>query len=294
MAFGIRSRRTVLITGATGKQGGAVLRHLLGNKNFKLRAMTRKPSSDAARLISRLGADLVQADLDDENSLRAALNGAWGVFAVQTRESGVEREEEQGKRIARLARELDVQHFVYSSVASAPLNTGIPHFDNKWRIEQTVRALNFPTWAIMRPVFFMENLTSSWFLRSDKLVTALKPETVLQMVAVDDIGRFGALLIDRAGQMSGSEIEIAGDTATMPQVAELLGRALHRKVDYLRIPIEEVRKSSPEYALMLEYFDRVGYGVDIAGLEKKLGFRMTKLPEWVRLHVIGSVTAKAS
>ena len=98
-------------------------------------------------------------DLDDEASLRKALAGAWGVFAVQnTWEAGVEKEEEQGKRQARLAREAGVQHYVYSSVGSAHKNTGIPHFDNKWRIEETVRGLNFPSHVVLRPVFFMENL----------------------------------------------------------------------------------------------------------------------------------------
>jgi len=88
------NEKTILITGATGKQGGATLRHLAKRGGFKLRAMTRKPDSDAAKAVAALGAEVVQGDLDDAASLERALAGAWGVFAVQnTWEAGVEREE---------------------------------------------------------------------------------------------------------------------------------------------------------------------------------------------------------
>jgi uncharacterized protein YbjT (DUF2867 family) len=126
------TEKTVLITGATGKQGGATARALAG-KGFNIRAMTRKPDGDAAKAVAEAtGAELVRGDLNDEASLKNALKGAWGVFAVQnTWEAGIAGEEEQGKRIARLAREAGVQHYVYTSVGSADRKTGIPHFDNK-------------------------------------------------------------------------------------------------------------------------------------------------------------------
>jgi uncharacterized protein YbjT (DUF2867 family) len=131
--------KTILITGATGKQGGATLHNLLG-KGFQLRALTRKPDSEAARALSGNGVEVVRGDLNDAASLAAALAGAWGVYAVQnTWEAGVTLEEEQGKRIAQLARDAGVQHFVYSSVGSANRDTGIPHFENKSRVEETVR-----------------------------------------------------------------------------------------------------------------------------------------------------------
>lgn len=93
--------RIVLITGATGKQGGAVARHLAG-KGFTIRAMTRKPGSDAARALTAAGATVVAGDLDDPASLETALTGAWGVFAVQnTWEAGVQGEEAQGSPLSR-------------------------------------------------------------------------------------------------------------------------------------------------------------------------------------------------
>jgi len=83
------------------------------------RGLTRKPDSERATALSGNGVDIVQGDLDDEATLRSALAGAWGVFGVQnTGEAGVEREEAQGKRLATLAREAGVQHYVYTSVGS--------------------------------------------------------------------------------------------------------------------------------------------------------------------------------
>ena len=157
------NEKTILITGATGKQGGATLRHLAKRGGFKLRAMTRKPDSDAAKALAALGRrGGARATLDDAASLERAFAGAWGVFAVQnTWEAGVEKEEEQGKRVAKIARDKGVQHFVYTSVGSADEGTGIPHFENKFRVEQTIKQLGFPSHVILRPVFFMENLPSA-------------------------------------------------------------------------------------------------------------------------------------
>lgn len=273
--------RTVLITGATGKQGGATARALAG-KGFRLRAMTRKPDSDAARAVaSETGAEIVRGDLDDAASLKEALEGAWGVYAVQnTWEAGVVKEEEQGKRIANLAKDAGVQHFVYSSVGSAHRKTGIPHFDNKSRVEDTVRNLAFPSHVILRPVFFMENLISPWFLNGDNLYTALQPETKLQMIAVADIGQYGARAFTEAERLSRREIDLAGDAATMPEVVAALSKGLGRTITLVQIPMSEVRKNSEDFAVMLEWFERVGYDADIAGLAREFGIRPTKLAEW--------------
>jgi len=281
--------RTILITGVTGHQGGAVARALKGS-GLHLRGMTRKPDSEAAVALAGQGVEIVKGDLDDEASLRRALSGAWGVFGVQnTWEAGVEREEEQGKRLAKLAREAGVEHYVYSSVGSANQKTGIPHFDNKWRVEETVRGLRFPSHAIIRPVFFMENLLTPFSLQGSTLAMALDPGTKLQMIAVDDIGWFGARAFTDAAALNGREIDIAGDVRTMPQVAETLTEALGRPITFARTPIEQVRQFSQDMALMLEWFERVGYSVDIAGLEREFGHKFKKLPDWARSHAPESV-----
>src|SRR6476660_6426301 len=276
--------RTILITGVTGKQGGAVAK-ALESSGFRLRGLTRKPNCQKAAALTRQGIDIVKGDLDDEAPLRRALAGAWGVFGVQNAgEAGVEREEAQGKRLATLAREAGVEHYVYTSVGSADGRTGIPHFDNKWRIEETVRGLRFPSHVILRPVFFMENLLAPFSLQGDTLSAALGPGTKLQMIAVDDIGWFGARAFTDAAALNRREIDLAGDVRTMSESATILTEALGRPIAFAQTPIEQVRQYSEHTALMLEWFERVGYSADIAGLEGEFGRALTKLPDWARRH----------
>ena len=276
------TERTILITGITGKQGGAVARALKGS-GFKLRGMTRKPDSDHAKAFARDGVEIVTGDLDDEASLKKALAGVWGVFAVQnTWEAGVEKEEEQGKRQARLAADAGVRHYVYSSVGSAQKDTGIPHFDNKWRIEEVVRELKFPSHVVLRPVFFMENLLAPGTMNGDTLALAVKPDTKLQMVAVEDIGFFGARAFTDAAGMNGRAIDLASDELTLPEAAAVLSDAFGRTITFTSVPNDQVRKFSEDAAIMFEWFDRIGYSADIEGLKRDYGFKPTTLPEWAK------------
>ena len=271
--------KVIAISGATGQQGGATARELAG-KGFTIRALTRKPDSDAAKALRAQGAEIAQVELDDEASIRKALQGAWGAYAVQnTWTAGVEGEEAQGHRFAKIAKDVGVQHYVYASVASADRNTGIPHFENKFRVENTIRGLNFPSYAIIRPVFFFSNLPSPWFLNGDKLVSALNPATRVQMIDVADIGKYGALAFTDP-RFKNLEIDIAGDEVTLPQAADAIGNSLGRKIEYLQIPISEVRKNSDDFAKMLEWFEAVGYDVDIEGNAKVYGVKPTRLNEW--------------
>ena len=156
----------------------------------------------------------------------------------------MEREEAQGKRLATLARAVGVEHFVYTSVGSADKRTGVPHFDNKWRIEEIVRGLRFPSHVILRPVFFMENLVAPFSLQGSTLAWALGPETKLQMIAVDDIGWFGARAFTHATALNGREIDLAGDVRTMPEAAEFLTKTLGRPIAFAQTPIEQVRQTA--------------------------------------------------
>jgi uncharacterized protein YbjT (DUF2867 family) len=273
----------ILITGATGQQGGAVARELLA-AGHKVRAMTRRPDSAPARALTALGAEVVTGDLDDPASLRRALQGAWGTYAVQnTWEAGVVKEEEQGLRFAELAREAGLTHFVYASVGSAHRKTGIPHFDNKARIEARVQALGFPSWIILRPVFFMDNFLGGWFkpgIDQGRLAMGIKPATRLQMIAVPDIGKYGREAFVQHQRFAGRAYDLAGDELTMPETAAILSKVTGRKVTHVQVPIEEVRQGSEDYAIMLEWFDAVGYDADIVGRAREFGVSPTKFADW--------------
>lgn len=277
--------KTILITGATGQQGGAIADELLEH-GCRVRAMTRKPDGEPARKLHEKGAEVIYGDLDEPGSLTKALEGAWGALGVQnTWEAGVEKEEEQGKRFARAAREAGVQHYVYQSVGSADRDTGIPHFDNKWRVEQVVRELDFPSWAIVRPVFFMENLASPWFkpaIDEGTLALGISPDTTLQMIAVDDIGKYGAMAFLEHERMNGMALDIAGDELTAEETARILGEAAGREIAHYQVPLEEVREFSEDFAAMLAWFEEVGYHADIAGNAERYGIRPTPFAEWAR------------
>lgn len=275
--------KQVLVCGATGQQGGSTARELLA-AGYSVRGMTRKPDGDAAKALAAAGAEIVQGDLSDAASVSAALDGVWGAFSVQnTWEAGVEEEERQGKQFAELAKQAGTQHLVYSSVGSANRNTGVPHFDNKARVEQTIQGLGLPSYVILRPVFFMENMKT--FFPPDEngnIYMALRPSTKLQMVAVQDIGKFGLVAFERAADLNGQAIDFAGDELTIPEAAAIISEASGKTVQHVQANIEDVRAYSEDMALMFEWFDSTGYNADIGSQEAKYGVHPTSFREWAK------------
>jgi len=275
--------RLILVTGATGHQGGAAMKHLRG-KGFPLRAITRDPEKPAARALEGPGTEVVQGDLEDPASITRALDGAYGVYSVQDWQGGAEAEIRQGMNLADAANRSAVSQFVYSSVASADKNTGIPHFDSKFRVEEHIRGTGMP-YSILRPVFFMENwLGMKQGVEQGTLALPLNPETRLQMIAVDDIGDFVALAFTHSGKWRGRALDIAGDELTMSEVAEAMGRVSGRDVRYQQVPWDEFEKrAGHEMTVMFKWFQDVGYHIDIAALREE-NPRLTHFEPWLRAH----------
>ena len=264
------SDKLIVVTGATGQQGGATAKHLL-KQGWRVRALTRDVQGAAAQALAFAGAEVVAGNMDDRASLDQAFAGAYGVFSVQNfwlPDVGAAGEVRQGKIVADAAKAAAVRHFVYTSVGGAERKTGLSHFDSKWQIEEYVRSLGLPA-TILRPVFFMENLTSPMMgPRDGVLANALKPTTSLQMIAVEDIGFFAALAFARPQEFIGKAIELAGDSLTMPQVAETMTRVTGQPVQFVEVPLAQVAAFSQETADMLAWFNDHGYEADIAGLRK--------------------------
>src|SRR6516162_897628 len=188
----------VLVTGATGRQGGAVVRYMLP-KGWKLRALTRNVDSYPAKELARVGVEVLQGDLEDPASLDRASRGVYGVYSVQDFWSvGARREVLQGKNLADAAKKAGVQHFVYSSVGGAERASGIDHWESKWEIEKHIRKLSL-TATMMRPVAFMENYYIDKVeiaILKGKLVDPISADKPYQTIAADDIGAFVALAFD--------------------------------------------------------------------------------------------------
>ncbi len=239
MAKRSHEKRLILVTGATGKQGGAVIRHLRA-KGFPLRALTRNPDRPEARaLIDQTGVEVARGDYEDKQSLLRALEDVYGVFSVQTPfPDGVEAEVRQGIALIDAAHTSEISHFVYSSVGSADQHTGIPHFESKWKIEEHLRGTGMP-YTILRPVYFMENwLQMKNMIDQGKLMLPLTPETILQQIAVDDIGAFATMAFEHPGKWQGTSTDLAGDESFLDQIAQTL------QVSYSQMPWEEFEKNA--------------------------------------------------
>jgi uncharacterized protein YbjT (DUF2867 family) len=259
----------ILVTGATGRQGGAALRHIRA-KGFSVRAITRDPSTPKARALAAPGVEIVRGDLHNETSILPALERVYGVYSVQNWQEGPQSEIEQGINLVDAAKRAAVRHLVYSSVGSADKNTGIPHFDSKFQIEQHIRAAGVP-YTILRPVFFMENwLGMKSNIEQGTLALPLTPETRFQMIAVDDIGAFVAEAFDNPSKYQGRAIDIAGDDLSLAEIAGAFSRASGRAVKYQQVPWDQFEQhAGHELTVMWKWFQEAGYHIDISALRRE-------------------------
>ena len=278
--------RIILVTGATGRQGGAVIRRMLP-KGWKLRALTRNPTTAAARDLTRQSVDVVQGDLEDQASLERAAHGAYGIYSVQDFWAvGAKREVQQGKNLANAAKKAGVGHFVYSSVGGAERNSGIDHWESKWEIEKYIRNLGLPA-TMLRPVAFMENYYIDQVeigILKGKLMDPIRADKPYQTIATDDSGAFVALAFERPQEFIGLELELAGSQLTNPEAAQVFSRVLGRPVKFQKLPMPLVRLVlGKELYQMFRWFNESGFKADIAGLRRKYPeVHLQTLEEWLR------------
>ncbi|WP_062207164.1 NmrA family NAD(P)-binding protein [Streptomyces sp. NBRC 109706] len=252
----------VLVTGATGRQGGATARALRA-AGVPVRALVRDPTTPRARAVAALGVELVTGDLRDRDSVIRAATGARAVFSVQMAEltaSGFgfdfDGEVAQGVNLIEGARAAGVPQFVHTSVTGAGQHVDEPGWSAtryapiaaslgaKSAIQDRLRTAGFPHWTLLKPGFFMANfLPSMGFLFprgvEGGLVSVLKPETRLSLVAVEDIGRAAAAAIAAPDRFDGVELELASDHLSMMEIAEVLARALGVPLSAPEMTVEE-------------------------------------------------------
>lgn len=232
----------ILVTGATGTQGGAVVRSLL-KRGYGVRALCRSPESPAARALAEKGVRVVRGDMEDRASLEAAMKGAHGVFGVQnfwdgapTHKLGEEGEIRQGKNLLDAAASAGIRHFVQSSGAGVTVAPELPVNRSKLVVEAHARSLGIP-WTIIRGVFFMENFANpAWGfhgpLLQGRLEVPFAPDTRLQMLGVEDLGHFVAMAFDRPRDFTGAIFDLAGDELTMMEICATFTRVMGRPVRF--------------------------------------------------------------
>ena len=263
---------SVLVTGATGQQGGALTRVLL-DKGHRVRAFVRRPDSPEARELERLGARLAEGNLEEPSTIEDAAKGMDAVFIVATPfEAGMEAETRHGIAAAEAAKAAGVGHLVYSSVANADKDTAIPHFESKRKVEEHIEGLGVP-YTIVAPVYFMDNLLAPWTLpqlKEGRFPMALPSSRPLQQIALSDIAAFTGVVLENREEFVGRRLDIASDELAGEEVAEVLTRVTGREIHYVELPLEQVRQAmGDDGARMFEWFDQVGYSADIEALRRE-------------------------
>ncbi|RSM59203.1 NmrA family protein [Amycolatopsis sp. WAC 01376] len=298
------SSAPVLVTGATGRQGGATARALLA-AGVPVRALVRDPAR--AKVVETLGAELVVGDLHDIDSVIRAAKGARAVFSVQMPGVSAEGfdfagEVTQGVNLIEAAKAAGVPQFVHTSVSGAGQHVDAvgwaegrwssmePTLGAKAAIQDRLREAGFPQWTLLKPGFFMENfLPDMKFLFprgvDGGLVSVIKPSTSLSLAAVDDIGIAAAAAIAEPERFSGVELELASDFLTMTEIAEVLSEVLGTRLTAPDMIVEQaVAAGMPPMGASHEWLNVVGQP-GRPRYARELGIPLTGFAAWARKYL---------
>ena len=266
----MNSTKKVLVTGATGQQGGSVVNALL-NRGYSVRGLTRNVTSPSATSLAERGVEVSEGNFKNHDSLVAALQGVDAVFFMTTPfEEGSDAEIEQGLAMITAIKKSQVQHVVFSSVGSANQNTGIPHFDSKYEVEKML-AKSGVNFTIVAPVWFMDNFhypQSREGIRNGVLAVAVPENKVFQQIAVSEIGEFVAAIIERGASEYGKRYDLASENSTGPEYTAELSNLVGKDLSYLALAPEAYRAMGGEdFVLMAKWFGEVGYSVNVPALK---------------------------
>jgi len=255
--------KTIAVIGATGAQGGGLVRAMLSDpdREFSVRAVTRDPNSDTARALAELGAEVVAADVDDVESLKRAFDGAYGAFCVTFfwEHFSPDKEAAQVRNMATAAKEAGVEHVIWSTLEDTrqwvPLDDDrmptlmekykVPHFDGKGASDRLFDELGVPTTFLLTS-FYWDNLIHFGMgpqPGEDGSLTFALPmgDKKLPGIAAEDIGRCAFGIFKRGSELIGERVGIAGQHLTGEEMASALSSALGREVKYSAVPFDVYR-----------------------------------------------------
>ena len=268
--MGATGSETIVVTGATGRQGGAVARHLLRD-GWRVRAVTRKPESARAKALADAGAEVVKGDMGDRASMEGALRGAHGVYSVQNPMlSGLEQEVRQGTMVADAAKTVGVRHLVYGSAGTGEPGTGVGPWESKLAVEAHMRRLGLPA-TVLRPMAFMELMTDKGYFPAAStwhvMPLLMGGTRRVGWLSVDDLGAIAARVFAAPDEYVGRELKLASDVQSIDEC-----RALYRDV---------TGKGTPKFPMPVWLFERV------------VGTDLTTMWRWLRTHEIDLDTGPA-
>ncbi|KAF2689179.1 putative NmrA-like family domain-containing protein 1, partial [Lentithecium fluviatile CBS 122367] len=283
--------RKVLITGATGKQGGALLNALISRPNgspFHIYALTRDKNTKSAQALAQSpNVSIIQGDLDDCPAILKQIQDPWGVFSVQLPLPNATVEERRGKALVDAAAAAGVKYFVYTSAERGGVKrsdwdtTNVAHFKSKFNIEKNLkeatatRALGM-SWTIIRPVAFYENLTPDFIGKAFATMWKQVGDKKVQFVSSTDVGRVAALAFENPEKYRGQAISLAGDELTQTEAAAIFkkqtGSDMPETFGFVGSVIKVVLQE--QLGDMFVWFKEKGFGADVAALKKEYPFLM--------------------
>lgn len=272
-------QKIIAVVGATGAQGGGLAHAILADpeSGFTVRAITRNTESDKAKALAALGAEVVQADLDDEASVAKALDGAYGAYLVTNfwEHGSPEREYAQARNLAQAAKTAGIQHAVWSTLEdtreSIPLHDDrmptlldkykVPHFDVKSDANALFAEAGVPT-TYLQTTYYWENFLSFFPPKRQEdgsLVLALPmADRQLSGIAAEDIGRTAYGIFKKGEPLFGETVSIAGEHLTGAEYAEAFSEALGEPVHYYPVPFDGFRAAgfpgAEEMGNMFQYY----------------------------------------
>ena len=279
-------KKHIFVTGITGNQGRAVARHLLNNGHDVV-GLTRDANSEKAQQLKHQGVTLVEGNLNDASPFESEMKNSDAIFFVQSLQ-GKNSEIQQGKQFIDTMASLGVNHLVYASVLGADLNTGIPHFDSKYEIEQRIKSSNI-NYTILRPASFYENYLIPQVaqgIKKGKFVSPLNKTCKQQMIGVDDIGKIAAQVISNPEAYSGKTLSIATDEYQIGDLPALFSELMNTPVTYKKLPGIIVRLAmGKDLFKMFKYMNQNDFSVinNIQELRDEFGIN-GNFKNWAQHH----------
>lgn len=283
---------TFLILGATGLQGGAVAHEML-RRDQSIRILTRRSKSSKAKMLSKMGAEVIEGDLSKPDTLTAAFKGVDGVFSVQDFYSpgvGLVGELEQGRAVLAAAKAAGVRHIVQSGMGDGQRPGGPEHFISKALLERDIKRSGID-WTLLGTVWFMDNLLNPEMkpaLMFPVLAGSLDRDTKFQMLAIEDLGWMAAEALTKPSTWRGRKINLAGDVMTVKQMKAAYLAITGKRPKSWRIPRAWFRRLVPEFAEQLDWHNRVNFAFGSEEL-RKVKPDALRLEDFLEKHSITSM-----
>ncbi|WHZ05706.1 NmrA/HSCARG family protein [Neobacillus sp. YX16] len=296
------NQKLILVTGATGLQGGVVANEAL-KQGFKVRILVRDENSSKAQALIHKGAEAVVGNFDDPSSLENAMKNVDAVFSVPI--SGVDtietdRERKQAFALIQSAIKSGVEQFVHTSVAATSRYTEFPewgtgywfekYWTDKWDIEEAVRSSGFSSWTIVKPAFIMENFTEKAefmfpHLTQGEIKSVVFADTRIDHIAAEDIASFVCAAFANPKKFNEHNIELAAESLSYNKIAEIISEVTGKEIKISTLSIEEAEEQGNHpLSIRGQQWDNVaGYNVDI-DLLKTYNIKLTSFREFVEKH----------